>query len=270
MKLSIVILNYKTRGLLKQCLRGLEQLSFPFDREIIVVDNNSGDGSIEMMEEFFPDVIRIASAKNVGFAAGMNQGLKRAKGDFFLLLNTDIIILDDSIPRMVAYMEEHRDIGMMGPKLSNPDRSPQYSCMRFPKFYTPALRRTFLGKSSWSEKKLREYLMMDWDHNSIRNVDWVLGGAMLIRREAAEKVGPMDDNFFLYLEDTDYCRRFWENGLRVVYFPDTHIVHYHKRESALSPGVKGLMSYITRLHIKSFIKYLWKYRKKQEPIIQES
>jgi len=267
MRLSLIILNYKTRDLLKQCLRGLESLQLPFDHEIIVVDNKSGDGSVELVREFFPKVRLIASNENGGFAKGMNLGIREAKGEYFLLLNTDIIVLDDTISRMVAYMDHHQDIGMLGPKLMNADRTIQYSCLRFPKWYTPILRRTPLGRLAWSQKELNRYLMKDWDHTQTRSVNWVLGGFMLVRRKALDEVGAMDENFFLYMEDVDFCRRFWEKKWKVVYFADSQVIHYHKRESAAAPWFKGFMSYPTRLHMKSFWQYLKKYRNVQLPEI---
>lgn len=265
MKLSIVILNYKTRELLRQCLRGLQGPALSFSYEIIVVDNNSGDGSVDMVKERFPHVLVISAPTNGGFARGMNLGLKRAQGEYLLLLNTDIIILDDALERMIQFLDKELSVGLLGPKLLNPDRSVQYSCMQFPAWYTPVFRRTPLGATSFGEKHLKDYLLKDWDHASNKEVDWLLGGFMIVRAKALAEVGYFDERFFLYMEDVDLCRRFWEKRWKVVYFSDAQIIHYHKRESASSPGLKGVFSYPTRVHIKSFLQYLKKYKGKSSP-----
>jgi GT2 family glycosyltransferase len=265
-KLSIVILNYKTRGLLKQCLRGFALLTFPFPIEILVVDNHSGDGSVEMVREQFPRIHLIASDRNGGFSYGMNLGIREAKGTYILLLNTDIILLDEAIVRVVTYMETRSDVGLAAPRLINPDGSVQYSCMEFPAWYIPLLRRTFLGKLPFAKRALQRYLMMRMDHGKNQEVDWVLGAAMLISRSVFDTVGLLDERFFLYFEDTDFCWRIWKAGKKVIYFAEAEMVHYHKRESATSPGLRGaFFNYITRIHIKSFWKYARKHWGEDRP-----
>ncbi len=259
MDLSIIILNYKTRGLLKQCLKGIGLFHLPFKFEIIVVDNHSNDGTETMMQQEFPDVTFIKSETNRGFAGGMNLGIRKAQGNYFLLLNTDIAILDNAIARLHTFMEQHQSVGIAGPKLLNPDGSVQLSCYRFPTFFIPLLRRTPIGKLPFAKRRLQQYLMLDFDHAIDRPVDWFVGACMIVRRSAFEKVGPMDERFFLYFEDVDWCRRFWEAGFDVYYIAHIELVHYHKRESAANPGLKGLFSYPTRIHTASWLKYFAKY-----------
>ena len=259
MNLSIIILNYKTRGLLKQCLKGIQLFDLNLDYEIIVVDNNSCDGTIEMMKDEFTQIKLIASLVNKGYAGGMNLGIKEAKGKYLLLLNTDIAILDNSIRKLYDFMEAHPKAGLAGPKLLNPDGTTQLSCYRFPSFLIPIYRRTPLGKLPFTKKILRKYLMLDWDHKQSKTVDWILGACMIVRKEAINKVGRMDERFFLYFEDIDWCRRFWQNSYEVYYIADVELVHYHKRESAENPGLKGVFSYPTRIHIASWLKYFAKH-----------
>lgn len=259
MDLSIVILNYKTRGFLKQCIRGLEKSRLPKASEIIVVDNASGDGTPEMMREDFPHHTFIASPRNGGHAAGVNLGIAESRGKLIVSLNTDIAVFDDSIERLLAFMDQRPNVGLAGPRLMNPDGSVQLSCFRFPSLFTPVLRRTPLGKLGWAKRQLRNFLMTDFDHRSSRPVDWVLGASMIVRRSALERVGTFDERFFLYFEDVDWCRRFWQAGYEVWYAADAEMVHYHKRESAENPGLKGMFSYPTRRHIESWLKYLRKY-----------
>lgn len=257
MEISIIINNYKTKGLLKQCLKGIYLNSPSVSFEVIVIDNNSRDGSKEMVKEKFHQVKLIESKENLGHHKGNNLGIKKTSGKYILILNTDIAILDNSIDKMYRFMQEHREVALVGPKLKNPDGSIQNSCMRFPTQMVPIYRRTFLGKLPFAKKKIDSYLMEDFDHTVTRPVDWILGACVMVRREAIEKVGPMDEYLFLYFGDVAWCRKFWEEGYKVYYFVDADIVHYHKRESASS----GLFSRIFWIHIIDWIKYLKKYGK---------
>lgn len=258
--LSIVILNYKTRGLLKQCLKGLLLNHCGVSYEIIVVDNHSQDGTDDMMRQEFSNIQYIASPTNGGFAAGMNLGIRQASGEFILLLNTDIAILGNAVEKLVEYMRCHKDVGIAGPKLLNPDGSVQTSCRRFPDPLTILLRRSPLGKLSAARHRLRLFLMSDWDHATNSPVDWILGACMIVRRTAMERVGLLDERFFLYFEDVDWCRRFWEAGFAVHYLGEaSEIVHYHRRLSAENPGLQAIFGYATRIHIASGVKYFAKY-----------
>lgn len=267
MDLSIIILNYKTRGMLKQCLRGLLLNHCTVEHEIIVVDNHSNDGTETMMREEFPSVTFIASPVNGGYAAGMNLGIRQATGKYLLLLNTDIAVLGNAVEQLVRYMEDHTDIGIAGPKLLNPDGTVQTSCRMFPSILTIVLRRTPFGTLPAARRKLRNFLMLDWDHNDNRPVDWLLGACMIVRRSAMEKVGPLDERFFLYFEDVDWCRRFWDAGYKVQYLGQAaEIVHYHRRLSAEHGGFQAVFGYATRIHIASGMKYFAKYAGARLPV----
>lgn len=246
-------------GLLQQCLKGIILLQLDFEHEVIVIDNASGDNTGEMIKKYFPSVKFIQSQKNLGYGGGVNLGIKAAKGRYLMILNPDIVILTNEIGKMINYMDEHPQIGILGPKLINPDGSLQYSCYRFPTFFIPFYRRTILGKLPWLKKKVAHYLMMDWDHTQNREVDWTLGGCWLLRKSAQEKIGLMDERFFMYFDDVDYCRRVWEAGYKVVYFAGTEIVHYHQRSSAETSLIFGITRRVVREHIKSWIKYFAKY-----------
>jgi GT2 family glycosyltransferase len=255
MELSIVILNYKTKGLLKQCLKGIYLYPPSVSYEVIVVDNNSGDGSVELVREQFPKVVLLPQHENLGYHKGNNIGIKAARGKYIMILNTDIAFLDNSLDKMYQFMEAHPQVALMGPKLKNPDGSIQASCLRFPNFWVPILRRTFLGKYQFAKSILSQYLMTDFDHQTTRRVDWILGACIIVRRDAIDRVGMMDEDLFLYFGDIAWCRSFWAAGYQVFYFVDTHIVHYHQRESAQS----GIFSKIFWIHIKDWFKYLKKY-----------
>jgi GT2 family glycosyltransferase len=237
----------------------------PLEYETIVVDNASGDGTAKMVREEFPEVKFIQAENNQGFSAGYNLGIREAKGRYLLLLNPDIAVLNNAILNMYEFMEANSRVGLAGPKLLNPDGKVQMSAMTFPSFWTPLYRRTFLGKLPFARKAMREYLMSDWDHGENRPVDWVLGGCMIVRKEALDKVGLLDERFFLYFDDIDWCRRFWQAGWQVYYIAEAEMVHYHRRESAENPGLRGLFSYPKRTHIVSWVKYFLKYLNKSLP-----
>jgi len=258
-ELTIIILNYKTKGLLKQCLRGIKESNLAMATEVIVVDNNSKDGSVAMVEEIFPDIKIVISPTNVGFAAGANLGLRLATGRYLMILNTDVAIFRGAVEQLHKYLVNHPTAGIVAPKLINPDGTTQLSCYRFPNFIIPILRRTPLGKLPWAKKILRSYLMSDWDHQNTRPIGWALGACLMVRRVALDQVGIFDERFFLYFEDVDLCRRFWQRGWEVWYVSDAEMVHYHRRLSAESPGLTGLFSYPTRVHIISGLKYFAKY-----------
>lgn len=268
MDCSIIILNYRTPGLLRVCLRGIASARLRFSYEVIVVDNGSEDDSLEIVRREFPWVKCIASSRNLGFAAGNNLGLRAARGEFILIMNADLAIVPNTLELLVDFLKRNSNVGLVAPQLRNPDGSIQISSYRFPTPWIPILRRTPLGKLPWGRRALRAYLMLDSDRSSITTVDWVLGGCMLARRTAIERVGLLDERYFLYFEDIDWCRRFWQSGLTVVYYPAVAITHYHRRQSAESPGLSGVFSRLTRVHITSSVKYFWKYRKQPLPVIR--
>lgn len=265
MELSIVIVNYKTKGLLKQCLRGIDDCHFRFPHEVIVVDNDSRDGSLELVRDKFPHVTLVSSPKNVGFAAGMNLGFHRAKGKYVMTLNTDVAIFCGAIEALHQHLEKNSTVGMAVPKLINPDGSTQLSTYLFPSFFVALWRRTPLGNLPGPRRSLKKFLMLDWPHDEIRPIGWALGAVLFMRRSALEQVGFFDERFFLFLEDVDLCRRFWERGWSIEFVPTAEMVHYHQRPSAEKNQTGGVLSYTARLHIRSWLKYFTKHRHSPHP-----
>jgi N-acetylglucosaminyl-diphospho-decaprenol L-rhamnosyltransferase len=260
MDLSIIIVSYNNKNILRECLRCVKKANIGLSYEIIVLDNASGDGTVKMLRFEFPEVITIASSRNTGFAAGNNLAVRQAKGNKILFLNPDIVVLPGSVEKMAAYLDAHQEAGLVGPKLLNPDGTLQYSAFRFPKFFTPLFRRTPLGLLPFGKKRLREYLMMDWNHNETKEVDWLLGSALMMRKSDYGRLAKFDERFFLYFDDCDLARQVWISGKKVVYLPHAQMIHFHRRESAHFGFIKGLFHKPTREHIKSWIKYFWKYR----------
>lgn len=259
MDISIIILNYRSKGLTKQCLKGIRLLQTSLQIQTIVVDNASNDGTDEMVRDEFSWAEYISSPENKGYAAGNNLGIHKAKGKYLVILNPDVAIFNNSLETLFKYMETHPHVGLCGPKLINPDGSVQASCRTF---QTPKIiyyRRTPLGRLPKPRQLIRQHLMLDWDHRQNRPVDWMIGACFMVRASVLPVVGLLDERFFLYLEDMDWCRRFWQSGYEVHYVADAEMVHYHQRLSAENPGLVGLFSYGTRIHIISAFKYFAKY-----------
>ncbi len=267
MDLSIIILNYKQKNLVKNCLKNILALNLNLEYEIIVIDNASSDGCMEMVKkEFLSEIsfnkIKMLESKvNNGYASGNNLGIKEAKGKYILILNPDITVLSGSIEKMFQFMEKNSDCAICGPKLLNPDRSVQISSFRFPKWYTPIFRRTFLKQFNFTKKELQRYQMLDLNEDEIKKTGWLMGACVMIKKTVIEKVGLMDEHYRLYFEDTDWCKRFWNAGYKVYYFPQAEMIHFHQRLSAQEFGLKSVLNPSTRIHIISAIKYFWKWRK---------
>lgn len=265
MKLSIIIVNYNTGLLTNACIKEILNQDLPFNYEIIVVDNASKDDSVELLRSDFPEINVISSSKNLGLAGGVNIGLEKATGQYRLVLNPDIVVLNKAITNLVKYMDQNKEVGMAGGKLLSPNGKLQYSCYRFYRPITIFYRRTRLGNTTKGKEMVNRFLMKDYDHKTAKDVDWLMGACLILRAKALENVGGMDERFFLYFEDVDWCRRFWEKDWKVVYVPDAKFSHYHQRSSE-SGGLWGLISNrIAREHVKSAMKYFWKYRGKPWP-----
>lgn len=265
MDLSIIILNYRTPKLVRQCVKTIKLYGPQVSYEIIVVDNDSHDGVEEMLRQSHPEVKFVQAAKNRGYAAGNNLGIRQAIGRYVMILNPDITVKPGSIDAAVGYLDRHEDIGILGPKLVKPDGSIDESCYRFPANLIPLYRRTPLGKLAAGRRALERYLMVDYDRRMTRDVDWLLGAVLVVRRKALLQVGLFDERYFLYFEDTDWCRRFWQAGYRVVYYTGSEMVHYHERLSAQGHWFTSLFRGSTRVHIVSWLKYLRKWRSVSEP-----
>ncbi len=259
---SIIIVNYETKGLLKYCLRRLFASALPEHTEVIVIDNASSDGSAAWAEREAAnrnDLVVIANSKNTGFGAGNNEGIRRAKGKYCFIMNPDIVVREGALQRLVAFLEAHPKAAAVGPRLTHPDGTLQDSRFRFPGVMIPLYRRTPLGHFAFARREINHYCMADINHHAPHTVDWLLGAAILVRRDAITRVGLMDERYFLYFEDIDWCRRFWKEGYEVWYEPNAMLTHFHQRLSAEATGLNTLFSFATRVHIASGIKYFLKW-----------
>ncbi len=259
---TVSIVNWNTRDELRECLEsvlGQERVSL----EVIVVDNASSDGSAEMVRrEFAGRVTLIANAENRGFGAAHNQAIAASHGRYVLLLNPDCRILGtDVLARMTAYMDGHTDIGILGPKVLYPNGGIQFSARRFPTMLAASFRHTPLGRLFPKNRFVRRYLMTDFDHSHTADVDWLSGAALMIRRETFEQIGLLDERFFIYVEDMDWCRRAHDAGWRVVYHPEVAVSH--RIGAASDQKVEPMI----HEHRKSMFRYFLKYNAKSPKVL---
>jgi len=265
--LSIVIVSWNVCDLLQRCLRsiytreagsageaagGAEGSTAARSRtpaglalQVIVVDNASSDGSAKMVQEQFPNVRLVVNRSNRGFPAANNQGIAVADGRYVLLLNPDTEIKAHALTRLVDFGDQHPDVGIIGPQLLNPDGSVQSSRRRYPTLATAFLESTWLqpaitdlqshrvaaGLTAPLHHVLQRYYVSDQPDDVIQDVDWITGAAMFARGEVIDEVGLMDEGFFMYSEELDWCRRFREAGWRVVYLPTAQVVHHVGKSS---------------------------------------
>jgi len=234
--LSIVILSWNVCDLLRQCLKSVARdrpLSADHPllaTEIIVVDNASSDGSAEMVRAEFPDVRLIANQANRGYTGGNNDGIAAATGRYVMILNPDTRVLDDALAALVSYADVHPDVGVVGPQLLNPDGSVQSSRRRFPTLMTGLFESTWLEPLA-PRDVLRRYYVLDQPDAAIQEVDWLFGACFLVRREVIQQVGALDEDFFMYSEEMDWCRRIRQAGWKVMYLPEAQVIHYGGKSS---------------------------------------
>jgi len=265
--LSIAINNYKNPELLKLCIDSIKKNVLNIEYELIVADCETEEKTEMMMREDYPEVKFFPFKDNVGFQVVFNKGIEESTGDYVLLLNGDIIVTPESVEKLLAYIKENSEVGMVGPKLLNFNGTLQYSCFHY---YTPLTiiyrRISMLQNFGFAKKHLDWFLMKDYDHANPKEVDWLMGSAMLVSRDAISKVGLMDSRFFMYMEDVDWCRRFWENRFKVVYCPLSVMNHYHGKGSDKGSFLRSIfMNKLTWVHISSAIKYFWKYKGREVP-----
>lgn len=225
LELSVTICSWNTREDLRACLQSLRQVAHEARFEVIVIENASSDGSAEMVETEFPQFILLKQTENLGFTGGHNIGFAHAKARDVMLLNSDTIVHAGALRTLLDFVHEHPEVGIVGPKLLNPDGSLQLSCRRFPNPIAALFRNTFIGRWFPKNRFTREYLMQDWGHDEPRDVDWLSGAAMIVTRQVIEQVGVLDPKFFMYCEDVDLCFRTWKHGMKVVYVPGAVITH---------------------------------------------
>lgn len=235
-ELSITICSWNTIEDTRVCLRSLEKVRGEADFEVIVLDNNSEDGSPDMVAREFPWVRLMAMERNLGFTMGQNHMLERRNGRHALLLNSDTIVHAGALAGLLEYLNAHPEVGIIGPKLLNPDGTLQYSCRKFPNPVAALFRNTPIGRLFPNNRFTREYLMQDWGHDQSREVDWVSGAALLASEALISEIGILDGDYVMYSEDVDYCWRCWAAGKKVIYLPSSVITHAIGRSTDKAPN----------------------------------
>lgn len=222
--LSVVIVNWNTRNLLRNCLASVRDETL-VSHEVWVVDNGSDDGSQAMVRDEFPDVHLIANADNRGFAAANNQAFPLCQGEYVLLLNSDTVVLDGALDKMVAHMHAHDQVGALGCKLLNADGSLQPSAHNFYSTAGSLIENRALTML-WARRYARTPFLEFFDHSIARRVDWVCGAVLMVRRAVLHDIGMLDDSFFMYGEELDWQMRMRKAGHQVWFMPQARIVHY--------------------------------------------
>lgn len=223
-ELSIVIVNWNVKEPIAECLSSLATIEAP-KIEVIVVDNASTDGSIQMLQKKFPWVKLIANQDNKGFAKACNQGIKISEGDYILLLNPDTVVPEGALEPLLSFAKDHPEAGVIGPKILNTDGSVQQSVRSFPSFWNQTVIQLKLHRIFRNSKIIQEYRMANFPYDSVQSVDQVMGAAFLIPKTVIEKIGALDERYFVWFEEVDFCLTVKRAGLDVLFCPNTNIIH---------------------------------------------
>jgi GT2 family glycosyltransferase len=232
---SVIIVSWNAKEFLMRCLASLYSDEVRRAKEIIVVDNCSTDGSPEAVESRYPAVRLIRNSENLGFAKANNVGVKCCNGRYVCFINSDAEVIGDCLGQLVDYCDTHRDVGMVGPRVTGRDGNVQRTCRGFPTVWNTLCSALALDRFFPKVRIFTGYSLAHWPQEDLREVD-ILGGCFwLARREAIDVVGLLDEQFFIYGEDMDWCKRFWAKGLKLVFVPDARAIHYGGASSANAP-----------------------------------
>lgn len=252
MELSIIIVSWNVADLLLTCLRSIYATADPARIEVIVVDSASTDDAVSRVRENYPQVQLIPQSENVGFTRGSNIGLREARGKYLFLLNPDTEIVGSALEDMIAYLNAHAEIGIIGPRTLNTDRTQQSTRRRFPTLATAIFESTWLQGYA-PRSVLDRYYVADAADDATAEVDWVQGSALLARRAVYEQIGGLDEGYVMFSEEMDWCKRAKDAGWRVVYLGTVQIIHH---------GGKSTDQVVARRHIhfqESKLRYFRKY-----------
>lgn len=257
---TAIVLNYRDGIQTVRCVQSLLKQTIVRELEILIIENHSQDdsiGSIRNRLKEFPNVRILETRDNIGFGKGYDTGIQQAQGKYILINNPVKILPPDGLEKMIAAMDKDSSIGILGPKLVHDDGSVRLSARSFPRLGDVFIKRTPLQVVF--KNRMKKYLQLDANHDDQRDVDWLVGGCLLIRRDLLEQLGGFDERFFLFFEDIDLCRRCWNAGKRVVYFPQVAGSDRKRRFSEMS-GFMMPFRKVGRAHISSAVKYFWKWK----------
>ena len=253
-RVAVVVVTHKHRAFIERCLESVDRARAEVPLEVIVVDNRSGDGTPELVTRRFPWAKVAVRDRRRGFSDNNNFGLRQSSAPYALILNPDTELKPGALAALVRFMERTPSAGICGAKLLFPDGSTQPSCRRFPTLSSVVARRTPLRWFRRDTGANARHLMLD--HTSTRpcEVDWLLGACLFVRRRALEEVGPLDEGYFLYVEDIDWCYRMHQAGWSVWWVPEAEIVHHH-----LAVSDRRLLSWHSWIHLRSMFRYFRKH-----------
>lgn len=257
MDLSIIIVNYKSKDFTDACIKSIYDNTRNISFETIVVDNNSGDGCIEMLRNKYPQVKGYQNDENEGFAKGNNIGIKLSTGRYILLLNPDTIVYEGTLEKMVRYMDKNLDVGIAGCRVENPDGTLQLACRRsIPTPMVAFFRLLGLDKLFPKSKLFARYNLLYLDEDKEAEVDAVSGAFLICRREVIGDIGGLDEDYFMYGEDIDFCYRAKKKGWKVKYYPDVRITHFKGKssENLTIPATKAYYDSMAIFFSKHFEK----------------
>lgn len=255
-EVSVVVVAWRAREDVLRCLASLEEhAGLPY--EAIVVDDASGDGTPESVRERFPDAKVVAKERNEGLAPGRNAALPLVEGRLVLMLDSDTIVRPGAIARLAQALDEHPEVGLVGPRLVYPDGRLQQSCRRWPPLLIPLLRRGPVGRLVREPRAHRRHMMLDWDHAGERPVVYVIGAAQMWRADLPPLIGEYDERISSYGgEDVDWCLRVWAAGLEVRYVPEAEIVHVFQQATR-----RNLYGRSSRRALRDWYYLQWKHRR---------
>ncbi len=227
LRLSVLIVTYQSEEFIAKCIESIAKHLSGIQHEVFVLDNASSDRTVIAARSSSNHVKVISNPRNQGFSHALNLGLREARGEYILWLNPDSELLDSGLGEIMNYLDRNPRVGIAGPKIQNPDGSIQYSCRSFPNHLTAFFNRYSLFTKLFPQNRLsKKYLHTDWDRSIVHDVDWVSGACLLMRRVLLEDVGYMDERFFMYSEDVDYCLRARNLGWDIQYHPGAVILHH--------------------------------------------
>lgn len=232
---SLVIVNWNAAKYLEECLTSIGAGRYPWPIEVIVVDNLSSDDSVSMVRRLFPHVTLIQNDDNLGFSKANNIGIRRASGKYVALVNSDVHVLNDCVQQLVQYLETHPDCGMVGPKIIGGDGKQQNSHRGFPRLWSMLCRAVALDRLFPNTPLFSGYLLNSRSLGGPTPVEILSGCFLVVARTALDEVGLLDEAFFIYGEDMDWCKRFWRAGRRVIFLPSAESIHYGGASSANAP-----------------------------------
>ena len=247
-RVSVVIVGYRSRAALEGCLESLRACGEVIPLQVVVVDNASGDGTVEFVRRVHPTVEVVANPDNRGFTRGVNQGLERARGDFLFVLNPDCLVTAEALERLVRALEQEPGLAAVAPMLLDGDRRPVRSCGRFPDLWTLFCDHLGLAQGFPDTPLFGRYKYGGRPLESLGPVDWASGAALLVPRSAHLAVGGLDERIFMYMEEVDWCLRAARAGLAVRYVPEARIVHLGQQSSRQAPGETYLHNLRSRVY----------------------